>query len=107
MFKKIIFASIFLFSSHSVVALELDSVTSAAETASEAKETVDNLNAAKEAVGTVADLKDKSVTDTAKDVVTEGAKGGVKGAVQGVQSGSITESGTKGAMEGAKSGLGL
>ncbi len=105
MLKKIIVTSIFLFSSYSIMALDLDGISSAAETVGEAKETADNLGAAKDAIGTAANLKDKSMTDTAKDVVTEGAKGGVKGAVEGVQSGSITEGATKGVMEGAKSGL--
>lgn len=96
MLKKIIFTSIFLYSSQSIMALDLEGVTSAAETVNEAKQTADNLSAAKEAIGTAANLKDISIADTAKEVVVEGAKGGVKGAAEGV---------TTGAIGGAKSGL--
>ena len=102
MLKKIIFTSLFLLSSQNIMALNLGDVTSTAETAKETKETADNLGTAKKASDK---LQDGSITDTAKEVVTDGAKGGVEGAVEGAKSGSITEGATEGAMDGAKSAL--
>jgi hypothetical protein len=102
MLKKIIFTSLFLLSSQNIMALNLGDVTSTAETAKETKETADNLGTAKKAANK---LQDGSMTDTAKEVVTDGAKGGVEGAVDGAKSGSITEGATEGAMDGAKSAL--
>jgi len=97
MLKKTIIISTLLFSSQSILALDLGGITGAA---SEAKETADNANTANKAADT---LKNNSIADTAKKAAVEGGKGGAKGAVEGVKSGSITKDASKGAIDGAKS----
>lgn len=73
---------------------------------SEAKETINDINTVKEqATGAVDSIKNTSITEKAKSVASEGAKGAVNGAVGGLQSGSVTQGATKGAVEGVKSGL--
>jgi hypothetical protein len=88
MLKKIIFTTLFIFSSQ-LFALSLDGVDEAADSV----ETVTD------------DAADSSVTGKAKKAVTEGAKGGMEGAKEGFTSGSVTEGAKEGAIDGAKKSL--
>ena len=99
MFNKIIFTSLLIFSTQSVMAFNLDDVNNAANTANEAS------NTAKKASDTAEKVTSDSVSDMTKQVATDSAKGGVNGAIGAASSGSIVDGGTKGAVDGAKSSI--
>jgi hypothetical protein len=85
MLKKVIFTTLFMFSSQ-LLALSLDDVSDSAETE-------------------VTEAADSSISGKAKKAVTEGAKGGVEGAKDGFASGSVVDGAKDGAIDGAKKAI--
>ncbi len=85
MLKKVIFTTLFMFSSQ-LLALSLDDVDAASDS-------------------TETEAADTSISGKAKEAVAEGAKGGVKGAKDGFASGSVVDGAKDGAIDGAKKAI--